>query len=98
MAEKYFGSVEEALGKTLRYHDSREDHELLVSGVFEKPDFKLQVDADVLISYPTLEQQNPEDFVNDWGGNSFITFVKVTEQADPRAIEKAMDDLKNFIR
>ncbi len=92
-AEKYFGGVEEALGKRLRYNDTRQSHELLVSGVFQRPDFKLQVDADVLISYATVEQPNPEDFANDWGGNSFITFVKVKEQADPRAIEQTMSDL-----
>ncbi len=93
MAEKYFGSVEAALGKRLRYNDSRESYELLVSGVFERPAFKLQVDADIFISYATLEQPNPEDFGNDWGGNAFITFVKVSEQADPRTIEETMSEL-----
>ncbi len=93
LAEKYFGSVEQALGKTLRYNDSRASYVLVVSGVFERPDFQLQVDADVFVSYATLEQQDPENFVNDWGGNSFMTFVKVTEQADPRAIEHRMDEL-----
>jgi len=93
LAEKYFGSVEAALGKTIQYNDNRAGHELLITGVFERPGFKLQVDADALVSYATLEQQNPEDFANDWGGNAFITFVKVTEQADPRILEQKMDDL-----
>ncbi len=93
LAKKYFGSVEAAPGKRMRYNDSRESYELVVSGVFERPAFKLQVDADVLISYATLEQPNPEDFGNDWGGNAFITFVRVTEQADPGAIEETMSDL-----
>ncbi len=93
LAEKYFSSIEAAVGKTLRYNDGRTSHELRVTGVYQRPDFKLQVDADALASYASLEQQNPEDFANDWGGNSFITFVKVNEQADPRAIEQKMSDL-----
>ena len=93
LAKKYFGSEEEALQNTLRYNDSRASHELLVTGIFERPTFKLQIDADVFVSYSTLEQQNPEDFVNDWGGNSFITFVKVTNQVDPLTIEQKMSEL-----
>ncbi|WP_436516977.1 ABC transporter permease [Ekhidna sp. To15] len=93
LAEKYFGSIEQALGKTLKYNDNKSSHELIVSGVFTKPDFKLQVDTDVLISYGTLVQQNEEVFTNDWGGNAFITFVKVTEQASPHIIEQAMSEL-----
>ena len=93
LAEKYFGSVREALGKTLRYNDGLASHELLITGVFERPGFMLQVDADVFVSYSTLELQNPENFVNDWGGNSFVTFVKVSERADPRAIEQKMSEL-----
>ncbi len=93
LAEKYFGSVETAIGRTLRYDDGRSHHELLITGVYQRPGFKLQVDAEALASYATLEQQNPEDFANDWGGNAFITFVKVNEEADPRAIEQKMSEL-----
>ena len=93
LAEKYFGSIEAALGKTLQYDDGGASHELRITGIFKKPGFKLQVDADALASYATLEQQNPEDFANDWGGNAFITFVQVNEQANPRAIEQKMSEL-----
>lgn len=93
MAEKYFGRAELALGNTLRYNDGRRSHEVLITGLFEKPSFPLQVDSDVLISYATLEQQNPDAFANDWGGNAFITFVKVKENTDPEQIEEVMSDL-----
>lgn len=93
LAEKYFGSIGAALGKTLQYNDSRANHELLITGIFERPGFKLQVDTDALASFATLEQQDPEAFVNDWGGNAFITFVKVNKQATPRAIEQKMGEL-----
>lgn len=92
-AEKYFGSVEAAIGKTLHYNDSRQEHEFVVTGVFARPDFKLQVDADILISYATLEKPNPEDYGNDWGGNAFITFVQIREGTDPGTIEEKMSDL-----
>lgn len=111
-AEKYFGSVERALGKTLQYDDGRISLELVITGVFNNPPFPLQVDADVLISYPTLERQDTERFTSDWGGNAFLTFVKMTELADPRTVEEAMsaltlrykpgyaekDDRGNFLR
>lgn len=93
LAEKYFGSVEEALGNTLRYNDNIVGYELRVAGIFEKPGFNLQVDVDALISYATRAQSDPERFSNNWGGNSFITFVKVIEGADPRQIEKVMSEL-----
>lgn len=93
MAEKYFGTVEHALGKILRYNDAWTNHEVIVTGVFEKPDFKLQVDTDILISYATLEKPNPEDYANDWGLNTFITFVKLSKSANPKAIEDMMSEL-----
>ncbi|MCE7992266.1 MAG: FtsX-like permease family protein [Roseivirga sp.] len=93
LAKEYFGSVEDALGKRLKYNDVSVNLDLLITGVFERPGFKLQIDADILVSYITMERENPDFFVNDWGGNSFVTFVKVTEQAAPRAIEQAMSEL-----
>lgn len=93
MAEKYFGSTTHALGKTLQYNDNYEQHEFVVSGVFERPDFNLQIDADILTSYSTLQQQDSEGFVNDWGRNMFITFIKVSERANPYAIEETMSEL-----
>lgn len=93
MAQKYFGSTNHAIGKTLIYHDGRMRHEVLITGLFEKPSFPLQVDSDVLISYATLEHQNPDVFAKDWGGNAFITFVKVIENTDPGKIEATMSEL-----
>ncbi len=93
MAKKYFGSEELALGKSLRYNDSRRSHELMVAGIYKKPGFELQVDADMLISYRTLEHEDADAFENDWGLNSFMTFIKVNAQANPRAIEKTMSAL-----
>ncbi len=93
MAEKYFGSVEAALGKTLRYNDNLTQYELQVAGIFKKPKFNLQVDFDVLISYLSREQSDPERFQNDWGGNAFITFVKVMPGADAGKLEADMSEL-----
>lgn len=93
LAKKYFGNVEAAIGKVIQYNDNRSSHELLVTGVFERPGFKLQVDADAFVSYGTLELQNAEAFVNNWGGNSFITFIEVSKQANPHTIEQKMSEL-----
>ena len=93
MAVKYFGSPDAAIGQTLRYNDNLTEYELRVTGIFKRPDYNLQVDVDILISYKTRSQSDPERFANDWGGNSFITFIKLIDGADPRAIERAMNDL-----
>lgn len=92
-AQKYFGSAEEAIGKSLKYNDIHGSFQLIVTGIYERPDFQLQIDADVLVSYSSLELKNPKVFVNDWGGNDYITFVKLTENADPKAIERKMSEL-----
>ncbi len=93
MAVKYFGDVTDAIGQTLRYNDNATEYELKVAGIFERPDYNLQVDFNVLISYSTRAQSDPERFENDWGGNAFITFVKLRQGANPSGIEEAMDEL-----
>lgn len=93
MAKKYFGSVDQAMGNTLKYNDNLTEYNLTITGIIKKPAFNLQIDIDVLISYQTRAKSDPEQFRNDWGGNSFITFVKLNETADPRAVERAMGDL-----
>ena len=93
LAEKYFGSTKAAIGKSLRYNDNWVTYELVVTGIFRKPAFKLQVDVNALISYGTRELEQPDYFTNNWGANAFITFIKVEDQADPRAIESKMSEL-----
>jgi putative ABC transport system permease protein len=93
IAIKYFGTTENVIGKTLRYNDNLTTYDLRVAGLFKKPSFNLQIEPDILISYQTLAQSDPERFVNDWASNSFITFVKLSDQAHPQNLELAMNAL-----
>lgn len=93
IARKYFGSIENAVGNSILYNDVEENFELVVTGIFKKPEFNLQIDSDILISYSTLGQQNPEYFIDDWGRNTFITFVQIEDNSNPRRIERMMDEL-----
>ena len=93
LAEKYFGTALNALGKTIRSDDDLTTFQLEITGIYHKPDFNLQIDMDGLISYVTKAQTDPERFVNNWGGNSYVTFVEVAEDVVPGEIEKKMADL-----
>ncbi|GAB5524518.1 MAG: ABC transporter permease [Roseivirga sp.] len=92
MAAKYFGSVEAAVGQVLRLSNVRFSRELVVTGVIGLPDFNIQVDVQALISYPTLYtlQGGQEQYDNNWGNYSFLTYIKVREGTSPRSIEEKM--------
>lgn len=91
-AEKYFGSVEAAVGEVLRLNTVRFSRELVVTGVVELPDFNMQVTIAALASYPTLYtlEDGQEHYDNNWGNYSFLTYVKLKQGASPKAIEEKM--------
>lgn len=92
MANEYFGSVEAAVGQVLRLSNVRFSRELVVTGVIGLPDFNMQVEIKALISYPTLYtlQGGQEQYDNNWGNYSFLTYIKLREGASPRSIEEKM--------
>ncbi len=94
-AEKLFGSSTAALGQTIRYSNVRFTKDLEVVGIMKVPDFNMQVSLKVLISYATLYslEGGEEDYSNDWGNYSFLTYVRLRSDADPKAIEEKMSSI-----
>ncbi|WP_436516026.1 ABC transporter permease [Ekhidna sp. To15] len=87
LAEKFFGSVEQAVGKTLRYEN---DRDFIVSGVFENiPDNSTYV-FDFVLSFEDYKDQN--EWVTSWGSNGPHTYAVLNKGADPEEVTKKIAD------
>lgn len=87
MAKKYFGR-DDVLNRTIFYGEKRVP--LKVTGVIENIPDNSHFHFDLAISFITIRQFIPkEDFVSDWGGNNYFTYVLLKPNADPAAIEAA---------
>lgn len=91
-AGKFFGNPEQAVGKVLQLSNVRFSKDLRVAGVIRLPDFNMQVDITALVSYPTLYalEDGQGHYDNNWGNYSFLTYVKLKPETDPRQIEEKM--------
>ncbi|PZX55620.1 ABC transporter permease [Algoriphagus chordae] len=77
LAEKLFGSVENALGKTVEF-DHKED--LAVSGVFEDVPTASSMQFDFVMSFEDFREEN--EWVESWGNTAPSTFVLLREGTD----------------
>jgi len=83
VAEKIFGSVEEAIGKTVLFN-GKEGY--VVIGVMENQPLQAHFRIEMLISFITADKQF--DWLKGWGSNSMATYVKVREGTDIAALEE----------
>ncbi len=83
VAKKFFGSVENAVGKTLRYED---DRDFIVSGVFENINPKSTYKFDYVLPFEDFKDDN--EWVTRWGNNGPHTFVILQEGSDPAEVTK----------
>jgi len=90
MAEEFFGSVEKAIGKPIRY-ENKED--LLVTAVFENVPANSSQQFDFLRNWQDYTKQNA--WVSSWGSSSPYTFVQLRKDADP---VKAEAKIKDFMQ
>lgn len=81
VANKFFGSVENAMGKTIRYEDTRD---FIVSGVFENITSKSTYVFDWVI--PLQDWLDRNEWANDWGNNGPHTFVILQEGVDAESV------------
>ncbi len=77
VAEKIFGSVDGALGKTVLFN-GQEGY--MVKGIMEDQPLQAHFRMEVLISFITAEQRF--EWLQSWGNNSMATYVKVREGTD----------------
>lgn len=87
MAEQFFGSPANAVGKTIRY-DNKED--LLVTAVFENLPANVSRKFDFLRSWIAYVKEN--QWVNNWGNTSPVTYVQLRPDADPAKVEARIRD------
>jgi len=94
MAEKYFGN-ENPLGKTIRL-DNALDY--TVTGVYEQFPSQASFHPNFLISFSTLADDRvygAENLRNNWGNNSFSTFLLLPKNYDPEKLVKAFPAFQN---
>jgi ABC-type antimicrobial peptide transport system permease subunit len=87
MAKYFFGSPENAIGKTIRFEN---EEDLQVTAVFENPPVHSSLKFDFLRSWTAFVQQNK--WVNNWSNTSPSTFILTTENTDPEKLEAKMKD------
>jgi len=81
LAEKIFGSVENAIGKVLRYDD---DRNFTVTGVFKDVTPKSTYVFDFVLPYEDYKDEN--EWAKEWGNNGPRTFVILKDGADPKQV------------
>lgn len=83
LANKFFGSVDTAVGKTLRYDD---DRNFIVSGVFENINPKSTHIFDFVL--PLQDYLDRNDWATQWGNNGPHTYVILQEGANADEVTK----------
>jgi putative ABC transport system permease protein len=85
MAEDFFGSATNAIGKSIRYQNRKD---LKISAVFENLEPASSLKFDYLINWETFLENN--GWAKNWGNNGPSTFIALREGADPHAFESTI--------
>ena len=88
MAEKYFGS-EDPIGKVLRLENQ---FDLIVKGVMADLPTNSHLQFDFVMPFVLLEFGGQR--LDQWGSNSYYTYIELTEAADPEVVN---DKIRDFI-
>jgi ABC-type antimicrobial peptide transport system permease subunit len=86
MAEKYFGS-EDPIGKVLRLENQ---FDLIVKGVMVDLPSNSHLQFDFVMPFVLLEMGGQR--LDQWGNNSYYTYVELTEAADPEVVGEKIRD------
>jgi putative ABC transport system permease protein len=89
MAEQFFGSTNNAIGKIVRYAN-KED--LAVTAVFENLPASSSLQFDFVRSWEAFVNQNA--WVKNWGNSNPFAMVQLRSNVDPVKVEA---DMKNFL-
>ena len=82
MAQDFFGSVEAAYGKSIRYQDRKD---LRISAVFEDLPSNTSMKFDCLLNWQAFLDEN--DWANNWGNNCALTYVELHPGTDVSSFE-----------
>ena len=89
LAQKYFGSVGHAMGKTIRL-DHQEDYR--VSGIFEDTPKNSTLQFDFILPFQVFWKTNKH--IQSWGNNFIRTYVQLHPDASS---EKVSAKIKDFV-
>jgi predicted permease len=89
MAEEFFGSPGNAVGKTIRYANNED---LIVTGVFDNVPANSTIQFDFVRSWEAFMIQNT--WAKNWGNRSPSTVIQLQSHANP---DKVQTDIKDFI-
>jgi len=78
MAEIFFGSPANAIGKTVRYENK---YDFVVSSVFENVTPQSSLKFDFLLNWEL------QKMMLEWSSNDFNTYIELADNADPKLVE-----------
>src|SRR3546814_198115 len=87
MAESFFGSTDDAVGKTIQF-ENKED--LQVTAVFENLPMHSSQQFDFLMGWVDFVRDNA--WVHNWGNTSPATFVQLRADANSQQVESKITD------
>jgi len=90
MAGDFFGSPEDAMGKSIRYENEKN---YIISGVFENLPANTSDKFDYLISWQSFLEDN--DWAKQWDNNSPRTYIMLRADANAALVE---NKIKNFLK
>ncbi len=82
MAEDFFGSPANAMGKTIRYENKKD---LKVTAVFDNVPKNSTAQFDYIINWQTFLENN--EWTKDWTNNGPLTYIMLRKGTDPKAFE-----------
>ncbi len=83
MAEDFFGSAAEAIGKTIRYQNKKD---LRITAVFENVPKNSSAQFDYIINWQTFLENN--EWTKNWTNNGPLTYIMLLKGTDEKAFEK----------
>jgi putative ABC transport system permease protein len=83
MAEDFFGSPDEAIGKTIRYQNKKD---LKITAIFDNVPANSSAQFDYIINWQTFLEGN--GWAKDWTNNGPPTFIMLRKGTDAAAFEK----------
>lgn len=90
LAEKYFGSVDKALGETIMYRDERP---VQVSAVFEDMPLNSHFRLTLVVNFEGQMNHDDESLTN-WNNSSYYAFVLLVPGADGDELQTKMPELR----
>ena len=94
LAEKTFGTAENALNKTIHWENRFFNKDLIVNGVFEDPPRLSTQQFDAIVNYKGLTDYDPS--AERWNGGYAQTYLLMQEGTDMTAFNEKIADYMNI--